>query len=472
MKTILSIILSFSISIASSQCATEIYYCHKEKSFTNYEALEALTPGDFFQIIVTGINPNKVAVQEHTVASDKDAIELKNIFPQVISALGGSISPLNLVIPKTMEVPVPTVEKADLGFGIIEKLEGVLSGAKDYFVNWGKESVSPDEIKCVNSAFSEQRKITSQLNEYLHNEIDLEKRISDVLYQISIKLNFGEEYDVKTFEADMEGIDQIKNSIYAEKNRINNAFKSTENYGACFAQISSEAIGKLISANETKITTQVGLIHKELDKMLVAVSDSTKFQFKKLHDKNFKITEREVKLAPIRFDESLDSLSISFVEKSSNKLIYKQQLSFPIKLYQKKLRFSGQVFLSNLGSESYSTYFDESGCLTPVKEHKHLIEFGVSTGVNYIFYGEKINKTIGLSIGGSYSDKIRSRVLMNGGLVLGDKNQMFIAGGVIFGYRDEISNIFNDPSIKIMETTPVTVSKFNARFQIGIGYFL
>ena len=94
------------------------------------------------------------------------------------------------------------------------------------------------------------------------------------------------------------------------------------------------------------------------------------------------------------------------------------------------MRLLGQVFLSNLGSQSYSTYFDENGDLNSVQEHNHLFEFEVSTDVNYVFYGEKNNKTIGLSIGGSISDKVRPRLLVNGGVVLGKKNEFVRTGGL------------------------------------------
>jgi len=473
MKNLLLIIFLAISAIVLGQTTTEIKYSFEEKKFENYQTLLSMEQGEFIKIKITDININKYTVRNSMANSAKNAVQLPNIFSDVLSALGGSIAPLSLSIFKEV-IEKSGSENQEVTTNLGPTQVSFLDDKITWQVN--QKPISGEELECKSKILTEQMKVTKELNNFIESEIVIEKEISAWYFKMHEELNFQEHYERSDFDVDMNIVEDIKEKIFEEKMRINKAFQAAGEYSSCISKIKSESLSKLIETNNTKIVGQIELINKEMDKMLILVSDNTKIKFRKLYEQNFKEKELAYELAPIRIDNGLDTLSLSFYENSTGKLLYVQHLPFPLELNKRSTRFSARVFVSNLGSENYSIYKDSLGVSQIVNENenegKPIWEYGVSAGINYVSFRDNVDITFGVGIGATYSDRIRPRVMLDTGLVFGEKNQFLISGGCIVGYSEVLSKVFDDNSFVLDQESSVTVSKLNLGFQIGIGYFL
>lgn len=466
-------------NITQAQVSRIIEYSYPEKRFTNLEILkDSIKPGEFFRIKVIGLNPNRITIKERIAASIKTSKELPNFIVSTLTGMAGSITPLSLLTkPLTENITVTTDAQTNLvGPQGPENAFEVWAAEDSKLVTHTVASYSDLNLNsteyCQNLAFLTQAVLRKDLNKFLENEILFENSISEIIRSIQRKLSFADAYNTAEFKTDIDSLLAIRANLYDEKERIDKSFITQEKYQACLFELKDTSLKKRIDANEVKIETKVKAIHIEIDKMLAVISDSLLHKMRELHQTNFKTIERYYELPPRRYDSGLDTLTLAFYQKADNSLIYKQQLPLPVRIKKNRTRFSAQVFLSNLGSEAYTVFTDSEGNTNMILENKGNLEFGAASGINYLLGKEELIGFFGIGVGASYSDKVRPRLLLNSGLVLGEDDRFNISIGFILGYRDEKSEAFNNSNFKLMPSSAVVVSKLDYALNFSIGYFL
>jgi|GEM_PF-3899342 len=476
MKTIYTIflLLIYSFCFAQNNINT-ITYSYKHKNFLNIERLDSIKAGDFFQIRVINVNPNKTVVKDRWVASKKEKNELPNILSTTLSALAGSVLPLSLFITSATgtsslvgDTTIPASISNDTSAEFLKEQEDRLK--------WTLASTNEpteQERECFESILQRQLEIKNALDLFIDIEVELEQNIMATVSKIQDSLKFSETYSKQRFELDLKEIDELRNDINNEKKRINGISRGLLIFHTCISDISSKETKELIKTNEQNIGTQIFAITKELDKMLLVVSDSIVLDMKEIYEINFKIEKREYTLPVQRFDEGLDSIVLSFHNKADGKLFFVQRLPMPVSIKQDVTKFSASIFISTLGSEAYSVRENSSFGSDLVKENNSFMEFGVSAGINHLFHRkEKATFLTGIAVGASYSDKVRPRILLKGGLALGEDRQYLLTTGLVLGYKDVKSELFKEKPYEFSGASSIMVSKFSYGLSISLGYFL
>lgn len=181
---------------------------------------------------------------------------------------------------------------------------------------------------------------------------------------------------------------------------------------------------------------------------------------------------------PIQFkgEQSRVTVSITPIKSEATLQSYTAQIVFPLNklLY---IAVGPSFYVSWLYNQAYSvsgTKIDTTTTYKLIDENPVKVEFGsalllrfgtdLCQKVNYL--GVHLSFGPGISI----SNTLRPRILYGGGLSLGRTNMFTFDGGLISGYVDELSNVYNTNSVYVIQPASVTVAKLRTAGFLALGY--
>lgn len=181
---------------------------------------------------------------------------------------------------------------------------------------------------------------------------------------------------------------------------------------------------------------------------------------------------------PMQFTQEQTRLGIHIEPRGTDNTLqaYHTQLVYPI-----DRRFywgiSTGLFVSHLYSEAYSAKAQTSGTTTTytlVPEDPGKVEFGTSAmlrgGVMLGHGAMPAGLQFGFGPALAVGTKVRPRLLVGGGLSVGDLHKVLLDGGLALGYVDRLSAAYNVPGSYATAPDNAVVSTLKASFYVGLHY--
>ncbi|MEQ8361534.1 MAG: hypothetical protein RH948_01630 [Cyclobacteriaceae bacterium] len=179
---------------------------------------------------------------------------------------------------------------------------------------------------------------------------------------------------------------------------------------------------------------------------------------------------------PRQLTDEQTTLNVQIIPRteSTGLQTYTTQLKFPIDLSRNFWGISSGFYASVPGNQAFSVKTLPAATDTSyqlVDEKPGNVELGFNTMIRRGWYMSKNSFWhIGLGPGVSVADKVRPRMLFGTGAAFGDKHSIVIDLGLITGYYDMRSQVYETGKDYSIAPTIVTTSKLRVGGYFSIGY--
>lgn len=416
--------------------------------------IEDINNGDFYKVVITDINLNLYKV----TISSKDTLISK---PQAT--------------PTFADINLSAVSSAMAGISSFTAVSSRLDAASDALIKATVYSaIARDDIKVrmniekqnLTNAKLDGEKIITRIDELKFNAYQV-KLNSQLLQNTKSSFNFTN----ALIEAE-----NIRQKIVELKDSINSRFESYNRFSDTNAvamakpeynkndKAIKDTYLKFISfLSEASAAISAEKVN-ELLSSLVFIQNNSENSYTSL-PMQFLGEQAKVKITITPRDEKLNLQS------------YSTTITFP-----ENIRKYAVVGISFYGSNLYDSAYsvvetktsDTTSIFNFVPESLPIhTEIGISATLRY---GIKLNKTnnfgahLCLGAGIPISTKVKPRVLVGGGISIGDKHMIASDAGLIFGLVDRISTSINLNENYSSAPENLTVSKLGAGAFLSIGY--
>lgn len=180
---------------------------------------------------------------------------------------------------------------------------------------------------------------------------------------------------------------------------------------------------------------------------------------------------------PLQFTGDQTELSISITPHDSESRLspYSTSLTFPTFKRNYLAIGAGMYFAPNMRNDAYSVVGNALGDSTfsLIAENPINGELGLSVLVRYgsrpFSYGTfGYHASIGTGL--SFTNPIKPRVMLGGGISIGDRHRLAFDAGIITGYVDRLSNAFSLNQEYGTKPENVVVSQIQSDFFLSLGY--
>jgi hypothetical protein len=184
------------------------------------------------------------------------------------------------------------------------------------------------------------------------------------------------------------------------------------------------------------------------------------------------------KSLPYQFKNEQTSLNIKIQPKPTSSLLqsYETVLTLPIENRMIWGISSGFYWGYQMPNQAYSFKHNADSTYSLIPEETASTEIGLNAMVHFGYQIARIRKIpkIGLELGFgpglSISDKIRPRLMGSIGLTIGNRNELLIDWGAIYGYVDKLSNAFDTSSHYITQPGNPVVSSLKQGWFLSVSY--
>lgn len=444
--------------------------------------------GDFFQIEVTDLNLNRYIVQLET---DDTIYSQPLSFPTFgtldLSSLSSLVAKLpQISLTKSADQPILNKALSDLfkfnfqsdsplnkNFLDINAL--VIDGSKLIDLEMAEAKKVKDTRKLIEAMI---KKTTVNIEKYLKelkiaNDAIEEKKYTYMAYRIQRKTNDIPNIDSPDIKKDLQDFDEYRSTLKGLKETISLDIKNLETFidtdavKVLLAQTVNidlkekvEKVQKALSTSSTQTAKAISIISTDnIEKQLIAVLNLYK--------------ENTYTSLPIQFHGEQAKVSIKFIPKDSSSNL--QTYILPeIRFPQRKWYWSigpSMYYSPKMENERVGIESDSSTQFKLLEESPLEGELGTAI---LLRGGTKImNSMIGIHVaagtGLSLAEEIRPRMLLGGGITIGQKHSLAIDFGAVGGYTNAISSSadYNTPYI---EKPDVLINTFQFKFFWSVGY--
>ena len=352
---------------------------------------------------------------------------------------------------------------------------------------------STEQADLIEKTLTEkQRDILSLLKKNDDNILNYKNSL--FMFRDSIEKLYGEQEknitkalllnDSSTITSNM--IDQLYTKVISLRSKLANYHNELTDSKIKYTDFSTNNAKEI---KDNKLEKRDEVIKDGYDKLLATVEVSLSLisvdKISKLAGKMVIIannSDSKYTSLPLQFSKDQTTLKISITPHDSGNTLpsYHTQLTFPVhkKSY---LAIGPGLYSAGFSNESYSikgqAISDTSNGYTLVPEHKGSPEYGVSI---LLHYGTKFGyKRASNGIGGihfsagtgfSFTNPIKPRILLGGGLSFGDRHRLTLDAGLAFGYVDRLSRAFQVGTVYSEKPESVTISRMQYTGFYSVGY--
>jgi len=456
LSLISAIILLIPFSVISQE---EITLDFSTKKFTDSTVGRDFKKGSLYRLKINNINLNlykiSISTKDTTVITELKTPTFEDISFSNLSTLVGSFNDqITLIKPESlgtfqqkMGTSMQNIKYLPIPCKFI--LEDIKTGTVKLQENY------IDKLDELNEKF---RKLRSKINKErwgLYGEesvaksvdykevLDTVENMNNSLNEISLLLSL----EIKNYESLLNGREE-SSSCLEDNKELKSAV--TE-----FIKILKETKTKMEEFKKTLTPEKID----ELIKSFFFLTNNMTYEsmpFQHIGDKS-KLT---INIQPKSPDYNLQSYSTSlFIPQFKNDTFWSIGASF---------------FYSSLKDEEFSiigTTNDEETTYIVIKEDQDDYEIGIATLMRYGWLYKNFGSHLSFGPGINIGKQIRPRILVGGGLSIGDNHRFSVDVGGIVGYVDKQSNIINvnQEYTEIPEST--TVTRIDVGYFVSIGYF-
>ncbi len=448
------------------------------------ESGKDLKIGDYYRIKVSGINQitHSVSIsQEDTMTTSE--LKLPSIGDFSIEAIAASLASVNFEGPKSNGEGTSADET--------QKRSPEYRLQKEEQSKFEKKVISAgDNLNKYNkSIFNKNKELIVQVDRIDQYYFDLKRILFESNVKvIAPKIDLG--CKINNAEAIFKELNKIRDKQLAEENwknflllenELRNILADVDTDDLTPEQkeqykLNQEAFQELIKQKEV-VLANIQTFDKSLASAKTAISGETWEKAMTSLSLIQNLQDTVYESLPMQYLGERSKVTISAVPRDPAYKVnsYSTTFVFPLE----KVPYSGlssSFYFSGLKSDVFSVkeaVTTDSTAYMLVNEEKKKQEIGTALLAKF---GRKHNSWWGyhgsLGLGISFTDQVRPRVMVGGGMTFGTKNSLAIDVGFIGGQVDRISNSFSDFSDRYPAPPgEVTISKFDYSYFIGLGYF-
>ncbi|GEM_PF-2979874 len=428
--------------------------------------LKNIKRGDFYKLKITGVNLNvyKVSINNEDSALTS-ALDLSQLIGFNTDAISGLLASITNSTNSAMVGQDNRTESIKLvPQGVMTQIEPDATMVNAVLKKINEFSAFIDSTKKELIDF--QVDINSLMDEYYKslNKLELEEcppdffkctDIDELYKEVSTHRN-----KLRTLYGDViVKRSEINDSIPEYSEDMNKKYKLKEKIEALDGNF-----GKLMTAIEASI----GLIkHEEVQKIAGQLANFANN------------ASKEYESLPLQFTEDQTKLSIDITPHDSNSRLpsYSMSLTFPMYKRTYLAIGLGLYWSPAMNNEAYSVRgkatSDSTAGYGLVQEDVSSHEFGASVLVRYGWRFTK-NGMVGAHLAGgtgfSFTNPVKPRIMLGGGMSFGDRHRATFDLGVIGGYVDRLSNAFSVDEQYTAKPENVLVSKAKWSGFLTVGY--
>ncbi|TRW21557.1 hypothetical protein FMM05_20075 [Flavobacterium zepuense] len=427
-----------------------ISFSFGSKSIIEPESLKKIKPGEYYQVVINGINQNlyKVSIN-HADSTLTKALEMPSFstFPiETISTLIASINPRTTTVLKNGSGTKLSEPVGDTMAEYKIKLTGHLAILQQI-----RKSIDSLQLESYQYTLEQLRvKPTNKQGYNYGTALAGIIKIRNKIAEAQIKILKGQQDYLKFSEDRKDEIEEKKATV-------------KENLKTADAEIKAAFTALVTSCSEAQATVSADKV-KELMTSVVHAENNADTIYRSM---------------PLQFtkEQAIVDITIEPRDPATYKLqTYRTSVTFPAS----KLSYAGvgvSFYTSKLYDEVYSLEgFAVNDSVTHYRAREESVskrEIGITA---LLRVGTRIKKYEWLGIHGSIGpgisigEKVKPRLLAGGGLAIGTKHCFTLDAGVIAGYVERRSALSSPDEVFTVKPDNVTVSKLKADFFFSLGY--
>jgi len=432
--------------------------------------------GEFYQIVIDSINLNQYYVQiESTDTTYSSSLTFPTFGSLDLSSLASLVSNLSInnEVIKSNSKDVPEAEMANYNktWGII------LPGEKNTSTSNTKEDLRI-RLQLQSNLVTLNNKVSVNLDTLEAIKFKIEdKSFKYTTYKILKHTNKNSKESEINIEDDIKLFDSLRVRLNKLKEAVNKETKSLQklvDIGEAKVFLAKtdnidvksdlEKTQKALKETSKKTTQALGLISPDnIEKQLKSILN--------LYDENKYIS------LPIQYNSEVASMKIKFIPKDSTSTL--QPYILPtIKFPKRKSYWSvgSAIYHANMDNERVgieSTQIDSTQTYSLLPEEPLKNEIGAALllrgGYKFEIFEQLFGTHLSVSTGLSLGEAVKPRMLLGGGITIGQKHSFAIDFGAIGGYVNLVSK--NTTFEKVYYSEPkVLLNDLQFKFFWSVGY--
>lgn len=417
--------------------------------------LQAIKPGDFYQVIVDNVHSG-----------------LYNI--NIDKADTSIAKPLSF--PTFATLPIDGLEKAISG---LAKLGGILEAlpAKLNKSNYFAVSTPVDMAKAL--LLGNKEVLIDSLAKLKFHQREIDQLVLEI-YQV--QLNNQTLSQSNPFGSPRTNSELLKAVLRQRKLLDILSVNIGNSYKQFRAASGSKEISEAISTTKElkELDEQIRKSYDEFEPAITKVRDvvngENTFKLLSLLVAPLNQGNRTFKSLPFQLTKEETSLDIKITPRDGTIGLqaYSTQIKFPIGYCKNFWGLSSGFYTSSPSNEAYSVQSNivaKDTSYSILKERPGSFEIGFNTMLRRGWYiKEGFYWQVGIGPGFSVSDKIRPRMLLGTGAAFGDKHAVLVDIGLITGYYDVKSEVYQQDSSYKAIPSSIVVSQLKAGLYLSISY--
>lgn len=449
--------------------------------------LHDLKAGDFYQIEIVNIHTGLYKITLNKVDS---SVSVPLSFPTFASlpieglekAIAGLSNIGSIVEALPMTLPIELDQKRMAFEVMMDKDEDFQKVFSSKFLEYSKTVKAPapkpeDEAKALLLA-NKDLLITSK------SKLDKLKRKIDKLSLAANVLNLNNQVTSGTPFGTIYPYSEITTKMFELRNSLDSLSESIVSiYKKYRSATEVEAISKVLDGHKD-LKTLDAEIRKAYDEFEPAISKVKEPinaengpKLLNLLVSTYNSSGRQYKSLPIQFTDEQATLDINITPRNENSGLqpFTTKIKFPLDDGERFWGLSSGFYVSYPSNEAYSikTTINSDTTYSLSKEKPGKLEIGFNTMLRT---GLKISKNknafwqFGIGPGVSISNKVRPRMLIGTGPCFGEKHKILIDVGLVGGYYDVKSVVYDEGLEYQSAPTNVTVSKLRLGAYFSVNY--